>query len=72
MTTTKTHILLRLLEERGLSQNGLAGAINRSRSRIGQLIRDTKYPDSKTVTKIARWLNVERSALVDKDGRWLP
>ena len=63
------HIVLRLAEERGMSQNRLAYLLAKTLPALKSNLR-ARLPAERTVFEIARQLSVETGELVDADGRW--
>lgn len=61
-------ILKNLREERGLSQQGLADALNVKRSTIGNYEQGTRSPDMETLELIADFFNVDMDYLYGKTG----
>jgi transcriptional regulator with XRE-family HTH domain len=57
-------IVKSLREERGLSQEILAGRADLNRSYVGEVERGTAMPSLGTVTKIAKALNLSSSNLL--------
>ncbi len=58
------HIVKRLREERGLSQEGLAYQADLNRSYVGEVERGTVMPSLGTVLKISKALNLSASSLL--------
>lgn len=57
-------IIKNLREERGISQEILAGRADLNRSYVGEVERGTAMPSLSTITKLARALNLSAADLL--------
>lgn len=64
MTISFGRIVKNIREERGISQEILAGRADLNRSYVGEVERGTAMPSLNTITKIAKALNLSASDLL--------
>lgn len=64
MTISFGRIVKNIREERGISQEILAGRADLNRSYVGEVERGTAMPSLNTITKIANALNLSASDLL--------